>query len=57
MDLRDIYIECFTIDELISLINAYSTIINTIGPDEGFICKLDHLMNALKEREEMYHEQ
>ena len=50
MNLKDIYMECFTIEEIISLINSYSIIVNEIGPDSDFICKLDNLMDALKEK-------
>ncbi len=52
MSLMDIYMECFTIDEIIALINAYATMVNDIGPDSDFICKLDNLMDALKEKSE-----
>ncbi len=44
--------EYFTIDEIIALINAYALMLNTIGPDSDFMCKLDNLMDALKEMEE-----
>ena len=52
MSLMDIYMECFTIDEIIALINAYATMVNDIGPDYRLIRKLDTLMEALEERME-----
>ena len=52
MGLMDIYTECFTIDEIIALINAYTAIVNNVGPDYRFIRKLDTLMEALEERME-----
>ena len=50
MDLRELYKENFSVNEIISLINAYATMINEIGPDSDFICKLDNLMDALEEK-------
>ena len=52
MSLKDIYTEIFSLEEIVSLINAYAAIVNTIGPDEDFICKLDTLMDVLKEKSE-----
>ncbi len=42
--------EYFTIYEIVLLINTYATMIDEIGPDSDFICKLDNLMNALEEK-------
>lgn len=53
MKLKEIYMEYFTIDEIILLINTYATMINEIGPDSDFICKLDNLMDALEEKLEL----
>ena len=53
MSLRDIYTECFTIDEIIALINAYAMIINNYGDEVCYISKLENLMEALKERMEI----
>ena len=50
MKLKEIYMEYFTIDEIVLLINTYATMINEIGPDSDFICKLDNLMDALEEK-------
>ena len=50
MNLKDIYMECFTIEEIISLINSYSIIVNAMGDDVRFIPKLDYLMEALQEK-------
>ena len=50
MDLRELYKENFSVNEIISLINAYATIINDIGDGTDFVCKLDNLMNALEEK-------
>lgn len=50
MTLKDIYKENFSISEIVSLINAYATIINDIGDGADFVCKLDNLMNALEEK-------
>ena len=50
MTLKEIYKENFSIDEIVSLINAYATIINDIGDGTDFVCKLDNLMNALEEK-------
>lgn len=53
MDLRDIYVECFTIDEIIALINAYTMIINNYGDEACYVSKLENLMEALKDRMEI----
>ena len=50
MALKEIYKENFSIDEIVSLINAYATIINDIGDGTDFVCKVDNLMNALEEK-------
>jgi hypothetical protein len=50
MNLKDIYKENFSTEELVSLINAYAITVNCIGEDVRFISKLDTLMDALEEK-------
>lgn len=50
MNLKDIYKENFSIDEIVSLINAYAKIINDLGNGVDFVCTLDNLMDALEEK-------
>ena len=50
MDFKKFYKENFSIEELVSLINAYAITVNCMGEDVRFIIKLDTLMDALEEK-------
>ena len=47
---EDIYMENFSTEELVSLINAYAITVNCMGDDVRFIIKLETLMDALEEK-------
>ena len=55
MDLRELYKEKFSIDEIVSLINAYAIIVNNFNGDD-IMCKLECLMDALEEKAEEKYE-
>ena len=50
MALKEIYKENFSIDEIVSLINAYAITVNCMGEDVRFIIKLDTLIDVLEEK-------
>ncbi len=52
MNLKELYKESFSIEEIVSLINAYAITVNCMGEDVRFIIKLDSLMDALEEKTE-----
>ena len=49
MDLRKLYKENFSVNEIISLINAYATMVNNYS-DDDIMCKLNCLMDVLEEK-------
>lgn len=49
MDLRELYKENFSVNEIISLINAYATMVNNYS-DDDIMCKLNCLMDVLEEK-------
>jgi hypothetical protein len=51
MDLRELYKENFSVNEIISLINAYATMVNNYS-DDDIMCKLNCLMDVLEEKSE-----
>ena len=52
MDLRELYKENFSVNEIISLINAYATIVNNYS-DDNVMEKLNCLMDVLEEKLEL----
>ena len=52
MDLRKLYKENFSVNEIISLINAYATMVNNYS-DDDIMCKLNCLMDVLEEKLEL----
>ena len=49
VNLKEVYKENFSIEEIVSLIKAYTIMVNDYGAD-FFGCKLDNLMDALEEK-------
>lgn len=49
MDLRELYKENFSVNEIVSLINAYATMVNNYS-DDDIMCKLNCLMDVLEEK-------
>ena len=49
MDLRELYKENFSVNEIISLINAYATMVNNYS-DDDIMCKLNCLIDVLEEK-------
>ena len=52
MDLRKLYKENFSVNEIISLINAYATMANNYS-DDNVMEKLNCLMDVLEEKLEL----
>ena len=52
MKLKEIYMEYFTIDEIILLINTYATMVNNYS-DDNVMEKLNCLMDVLEEKLEL----
>ena len=49
MDLRKLYKENFSVNEIMSLINAYATMVNNYS-DDNVMDKLNCLMDVLEEK-------